>query len=424
MPKDNKPEKAENSSNINIPQPKIPLSYEDSLIEGCHLINFYQRQINNATGAIQIVMDLDPKNANIANSYGAFLCQNGDYEKAKTYFLKAVNTSSYVSSAETYENLAMCSHNQGRPEDTIQYLRSAVNHQPGRVSSLYLLAQSLVETQQWLEAREILRRYEKVSQISPQSLLLAMKIESGTGNDTAAKGYLDMLLKIFPNDAITKSAYAEHKQSLELVKKAENLAMLIEKPKVVPAVVESQTTQLPSDNAGVEVEKNDLLVGVKEVNNVVEEAPKDTGAVADSEQKQFLELEEKTESSTVLIEDAKALPEVVESQEPQFSADKTLIEAEKNESVVREKEATIGLDEIPQDTVTVVEKMSEQVTEVELENLENPEFHVVAKGENLYRISLLYNIKMQRLIDWNGLVNDSAIYEGKKLSLVAPSVVE
>jgi type IV pilus assembly protein PilF len=52
------------------------------------------------------------------------------------------------------------------------------------------------------------------------------------------------------------------------------------------------------------------------------------------------------------------------------------------------------------------------------------DFHVVAKGENLYRISLLYNIKMQRLLDWNSLVDASAIFDGKKLSLVAPSVIE
>jgi len=313
---------------------------------------YYQSvsELEQAENAYQFAMGLDPKNANIANSYGAFLCQNGDYEKAKTYFLKAVNTSSYVSSAETYENLALCSQNQGRPEDAIQYLRSAVNHQPGRASSLYLLAQSLVETQQWQEAREILNRYEKVSRISPQSLLMAMKIERGTGNDTAADGYLNMLLRMFPNDPITKSVYAEQKQSLELLKKTENLAVLIEEAKVVPELVGSPATEMPTDNAVVEAEKNDLLVSVKEANIVVAEVPKDTVAVA--------------------------------------------------------------------------EKLSKQITEIEPEILAIPEFHVVAKGENLYRISLLYNIKMQRLIDWNGLVDTSAIYEGKKLSLVAPSVVE
>ena len=168
---------------------------------------YYQNvgELEQAENAYQFAMNLDPKNANIANSYGAFLCQNGDYKEAKTYFLKAVNTSSYISSAETYENLALCSRSQGLPEDAIKYLRSAVNHQPGRANSLFLLARSLVETKQWQEARVTLRRYEKTSQISPQGLLMAIKIEQGTGNNTAAKGYSDMLLKIFPNDPVTKA---------------------------------------------------------------------------------------------------------------------------------------------------------------------------------------------------------------------------
>jgi type IV pilus assembly protein PilF len=313
---------------------------------------YYQSvsEIEQAENAYQFAMDLEPKNANIANSYGAFLCQNGDYEKAKTYFLKAVNISSYVSSAETYENLALCSQNQGRPEDTIEYLRSAVNHQPGRASSLYLLAQSLVETQQWQEARGILRRYEKVSQISPQSLLLALKIERGTANDAAAKGYMDMLLRIFPNDPITKSMLADQQLSPELVSKTEDLSVLVKTAKTSPEIVELQTVQMPSENVVAVIENNDSL-----------------------EIKQ---------------------------------------------------EANIMVDDVLKESVTVSEKLPEQVTDVEPEILATPEFHVVAKGENLYRISLLYNIKMQRLIDWNGLVDESAIYDGKKLFLVAPSVVE
>lgn len=295
---------------------------------------YYQSvgELEQAEKAYQFAMDLEPKNANIANSYGAFLCQNGDYEKAKEYFLKAVNTSSYISSAETYENLALCSRSQGRPEDAIQYLRNAVNHQPGRANSLFLLARSLVETQQWQEARDILRRYEKTSQISPQSLLMAIKIERGTGNVIAAKGYSDMLLKIFPNDPVTKSFLSEQQPSSE---------------------VASKTTKPP-----------------------------------------------------VLIKTTKR------------------VSKELDEKGSNEKKS----DEVTQVDVLVTESLTEPLTktasQVESENLDVPDFHIVAKGDNLYRISLLYNIKMQRLIDWNGLADASAIFDGKKLSLVAPSVVE
>jgi type IV pilus assembly protein PilF len=293
---------------------------------------YYQSvsELELAENAYQFAMDLEPKNANIANSYGAFLCQNGDYEKAKEYFLKAVNTSSYVSSAETYENLALCNQKQGQPEDTIHYLRSAVNHQPRRASSLYLLAQSLIEIQQWQEARVILSRYEKTSQISPQSVLMAMEIESGIGNDSAAKNYLDMLIKLFPDDPLTKTIIISQQPSFETVNK------LVIRPAPIKAV--------------------------------------------------------------------ETVSESVESQ-----ATGSMASSGKNELVTNKINTNIERDDVAQ---------------VELDILDKPDFHIVIKGENLYRISLLYNIKMQRLIDWNGLVDASAIFDGKKLSLVAPSVVE
>jgi type IV pilus assembly protein PilF len=51
-------------------------------------------------------------------------------------------------------------------------------------------------------------------------------------------------------------------------------------------------------------------------------------------------------------------------------------------------------------------------------------FHVVKDGENLYRISLLYNIRMATLQKWNNLENTGAIIAGQKLWLVPPNMQE
>ena len=109
------------------------------------LAYYYQVVGENALAedAYQLAMDLEPRNADIANSYGAFLCQQGKYEKAKEYFLKAVNSNRYASTAESYENLALCSQSQGQISDGIEYLRLALNHQPSRAKSLLLLTQFL-----------------------------------------------------------------------------------------------------------------------------------------------------------------------------------------------------------------------------------------------------------------------------------------
>jgi type IV pilus assembly protein PilF len=55
---------------------------------------------------------------------------------------------------------------------------------------------------------------------------------------------------------------------------------------------------------------------------------------------------------------------------------------------------------------------------------ETPKIHVVKPGENLYRISLLHNIKMATLQKWNNLGNTGAIIAGQSLWLVPPSMQE
>jgi type IV pilus assembly protein PilF len=312
---------------------------------------YYQsvNELEQAENAYQFAMKLEPKNPNIANSYGAFLCQNGEYEKAKKYFLKAVNTSNYISTAETYENLALCSQSQGQPEDAIQYLRNAINHQPERANSLFLLARSLVEVQYWEEARTILRRYENVAQISPKSLLMAMKIETGTGNKDAAKYYSEMLSRIYPDNAITRTMLVDQQKSLGL----------------------SKIPKLPV-------------------------------------------LAKKTETPSKLIE----------SQLAEKSFDSEIINSININLLRNGKDDKVGTGGITQTSEEAVSQQLEPVTQVKSETLNASEFHIVNKGENLYRISLLYNIKMQRLIEWNSLVDASAIFDGKKLFLVAPSAVE
>ncbi|WP_158967611.1 type IV pilus biogenesis/stability protein PilW [Paraglaciecola sp. L3A3] len=285
---------------------------------------YYQRveEIDKAENAYQFAMDLEPKNADIINSYGAFLCENGNYPKAKEYFLKAVNTSNYISSAETYENLAICSRSLGYPEDAIGYLRSAVNHQPGRSNSLYLLVEALIDTQQWQEARDVLRRYERIAQVSPESLLMAIKIEKGSNNYAAAKDYTDMLVKVYPT----------HPEVIALLKAKDPVAM---QPKKVQKVLKIQK---PTSD--------------------------------------------------------KPLPLV------------DTVSAAKQESVTNKADVVIA---------------ENTQSNIESENKLQASYHIVAKGENLYRISLMYNIKMQRLVEWNNLSKASAIYNGMKLSLVSPN---
>ena len=88
------------------------------------------------------------------------------------------------------------------------------------------------------------------------------------------------------------------------------------------------------------------------------------------------------------------------------------------EPVVEQPEAAVE-----QEVAQADEIATEELDSVAHENTAEV-FHVVQKDENLYRISLRYNLKMQRLIDWNNLADASAIYAGMKLYIVDPQTIE
>lgn len=172
------------------------------------LAYYFQRveEFEQAEKSYRQAMQLDRNNADILNSYGAFLCQRGRYDQAQGYFMQAVNSQSYNRVAETYENMALCSRSQGRRADAMDYLERALNHQPGRGQSMVLLAETLIEDEQWQRAKDVLSRYERQGRVTPNTLYLAYQAESGLQNLQAARGYASMLMQLYPEHELTARA--------------------------------------------------------------------------------------------------------------------------------------------------------------------------------------------------------------------------
>lgn len=286
------------------------LQFAPRLAEAHFSMAYYYQKVGElelAEASYQEAIDRAPRNPDIANSYGAFLCQNGKYRKAKKYFLKAVNSANYVSTAETYENLALCSQSQGEIDDAITYLQSAINHQPSRGASLLLMARLQVQQQQWLDAKKTLKRYERVARVTPDTLWLSIEIERGLKNTKLVQGYGDMLIRMYPT----------HPNTMEYIN---NRDAFVTPQRQTKKVVKAKTIKT---------------------------------------------LESKQQFAVETVK------KVVESTD---------------------------------DKQTV--------------------YHVVEKDENLYQISIQYNVIMKRLIEWNQLENSSAIYTGKKLYVVDPETVK
>ena len=322
------------------------LAFAPRLAETHYGLAYYYQVVGESERAdesYQTAMSLAPRDANIANSYGAFLCQDGRYEEAKRFFMQAVNAKQYANSAETYENMALCAQSQGEGEDAIEYLNSALKHQPGRAKTLFILTEMYVATEQYELAAETLRRYEKVARVSADSLWMAIEIAKGQGDLRAANGYGDMLLRMYPNSPLAR--------------------LYIERQKTVPQPVvkvktkqQSQLVSVPAPEKATDSEKDMQAT---------------EASVAESNQ---------TESTKSEVPEPVVVAEEPDANEPVVEA-KQNIEADEAESL----------------------------------------FHVVQPKENLYRLSLKYNIKLNTLKEWNNLDENGSINVGMKLWLVPPA---
>tara|TARA_Y100001937_G_scaffold36418_1_gene52188 strand:+ start:594 stop:1784 length:1191 start_codon:yes stop_codon:yes gene_type:complete len=296
----------------------------------------------------ETAIDLAPNNGDIANSYGAFKCQNGEYEKAKAYFFDAINNRLYANAAQTYENLALCAQSQGKLDEAIGYFQDALKHQPARGKSLFLLSELYTVSEQWELAESTLRKYERVAKVTPDSLWLAYEIAKGKGDLETAKGYGEMMMSLFPESELTKR-YLVQRESM--------------KNRVVKTVKSTQ----PNDSETQISENQTNTDGL-------------------------------TQTSSNDKENEKSVAQDNDAQR----------QSQSNNS-----------DNAPTATANTPEKV--QNTEL---SVQSDKFHVVKEGENLYRISLLHNIKMATLQEWNNLENTGAIIAGQTLWLVPPSMQE
>lgn len=147
---------------------------------------------------------LAPHDAGIQNNYGAFLCDRGRYREAEKLFLEAAQSPDYKDSYEAYENAGLCVQRIPDRTKAAQYFRRALEVNPVLPTSLFNMAQLSFEEGEYLKARAFLQRYHAVVRPSPQTLLLAVRVERALGDTVAAERFGRKLSTDFPQSEEAK----------------------------------------------------------------------------------------------------------------------------------------------------------------------------------------------------------------------------
>jgi len=155
-------------------------------------------------------LSIKPKNPELLNNYGTFLCQMDSREKleeAIEQFKKALNNQFYATPQTAHANMGYCLmkhdkyHNY---EESEKHLRKALKINPQMKGALITMGELGIKTRRYLMARAYMQRYHTVAPATAESLWLQIQAERALGDQQYFIKMSRQLLDKFPDSPEAK----------------------------------------------------------------------------------------------------------------------------------------------------------------------------------------------------------------------------
>ena len=157
------------------------------------------QQLDKAEYHYRRATELDPKDSQAANNYGAFLCRNGRELEAEEYFLQAIKNPLYRTPEYAYTNAAICLLKIDRATRAREYLRKALASKSDFATALIAMADILFEEGDYEGAKLYIDRYHLVARASAKSLWLGIRNTLELDSNADISEYAERLKKEFPD---------------------------------------------------------------------------------------------------------------------------------------------------------------------------------------------------------------------------------
>ena len=145
-------------------------------------------------------LDLDPRNPELHNNYGTFLCDTGKLEKAFEQFDIALKNQFYNTPEAAHANLGYCMLQAEEPDfkKAEKHLRAGLKVNPNLSSALLAMGELGVRTNKYLMARAYMQRYHAQNKPTAYSLWLQIQAELALGDKPNFIKLSKQLLDAFP----------------------------------------------------------------------------------------------------------------------------------------------------------------------------------------------------------------------------------
>lgn len=166
-----------------------------------HYFALLQERLGNKAKAdkyFRKAISLAPKDPEIRNNYGSYLCKNGQPQKAVQQFLTAVKDPLYRTPEFAYTNAGICLRKTGNDAKAEQYFRQALKKRASFPSALLEMSKLYYDRKQYARAQGFMLRYENVGRSTPEALELCVKVNLKMQNNAKAETCKAALLRLFP----------------------------------------------------------------------------------------------------------------------------------------------------------------------------------------------------------------------------------
>ncbi len=165
------------------------------------LILYHVKEFDSAEKDFRRALTLDPRNSDINNNFGWFLCHTGRAGEAIAYFEQALGNSLYQTPELAYMNAGECLVQLGQLDRAEDYLRRALRLSPENPQALFHLATVFYKRGNYDAARKQLLAAARYSSPGPQLLWLSLRVERRLGNKADEESLAAQLRRRFPDSS-------------------------------------------------------------------------------------------------------------------------------------------------------------------------------------------------------------------------------
>jgi len=149
--------------------------------------------------------NLDKKNSQAANNFGAFLCRQGRELESEKYFLRALDNPLYSTPEFAYTNAAICLVKANEANRAKDYLNKALTEKSDFAAALITMSRLLFDEMDYENAKLYLDRYHLVRQPRASTLWLDIQIALKLDSEANVDELVQRLATDYPDSEQYKS---------------------------------------------------------------------------------------------------------------------------------------------------------------------------------------------------------------------------